>query len=81
LSDSEKLRKVERHDMDSVNELAEASFEALGVRGFGRIDIKMDDLGICYFMEANLVPGMNHGTSYFPRACEIASEMMYDDVR
>lgn len=80
MSDTETLKKIERHDMDSVNELAVASFQGLGARGFGRIDVKMDDLGICYFMEANLVPGMNHGTSYFPRACEIENKMPYDDV-
>jgi len=80
MSDSETLKKIERHDMDSVNELAAASFQGLGARGFGRIDVKMDDLGICYFMEANLVPGMNHGTSYFPRACDIENKMSYDDV-
>lgn len=80
MSDTETLKKIERHDMDSVNELAVASFQGLGARGFGRIDVKMDGLGICYFMEANLVPGMNHGTSYFPRACEIENKMSYDDV-
>lgn len=80
ISDTETLKKIERHDMDSVNELAIASFQGLGVRGFVRIDVKMDGLGNCYFMEANLVPGMNHGTSYFPRAYEIESKMSYDDV-
>lgn len=79
-SDTETLKKIERHDIDSVSELAEASFQGLGARGFGRIDVKMDGLGICHFMEANLVPGMNHDTSYFPRACEIENTMSYDDV-
>ena len=80
MSDTETLKKIERHDMDSVKELALASFLGLGVRGFGRIDIKMDSFGVCYFMEANLVPGMNLGSSYFPRACEIENKMSYDDV-
>ena len=44
--------------IDSVKSLAAASFQGLGARGFGRIDVKMDDYGLCYFMEANLVPGM-----------------------
>ncbi|MGH1429560.1 MAG: hypothetical protein ACRBB4_00415 [Neptuniibacter sp.] len=80
LNDTETLKRIERHDIDSVNELAAASFKGLGARGFGRIDVKMDDFGVCYFMEANLVPGMNHGTSYFPQACEIENEISYDDV-
>lgn len=80
MSDTETLKRIERDDMNSVNELAAASFHGLGARGFGRIDVKMDGLGVCYFMEANLVPGMNYGTSYFPRACEIENEMSYDTV-
>lgn len=40
----------------------------------------MDRLGVCYFLEANLVPGMNQGTSYFPLACEIENKIAYDDV-
>ncbi len=79
-SDTETLKKIDRDDIDSVNALAIACFRGLGVRGFGRIDVKMDALGVCHFMEANLVPGMNHGTSYFPRACEIENTLSYDDV-
>ena len=80
ISDTEALKKIELNDMDSVKKMAEASFNGLGVRGFGRIDVKMDNQGVCYFMEANLVPGMNRGTSYFPRACEIENQMSYDNV-
>lgn len=79
-NDTETLKKIEPHDLDSVIRLAEASFQGLGARGFGRIDVKMDSFGTCYFMEANLVPGMNQGTSYFPRACKIENTMSYDDV-
>ncbi len=31
-------------------------------------------------MEANLVPGMSQGSSYFPKACEIENEFTYDKV-
>ena len=31
-------------------------------------------------MEANLVPGMTYGSSYFPQACQIANELTYDKV-
>ena len=31
-------------------------------------------------MEANLVPGMTYGSSYFPEACNIAHEFAYDKV-
>jgi D-alanine-D-alanine ligase len=78
--DTETLKEIESNDIDCVREVAMASFQGLGARGFGRIDVKMDNQGLCYFLEANLVPGMNHGTSYFPRACEIANDMSYDEV-
>ena len=31
-------------------------------------------------MEANLIPGMACGSSYFPEACEIEHELTYDKV-
>ena len=80
ISDSEKLKAVEIEELNLVQELAIVSFNGLGVRGFGRIDIKMDTQGNCYFMEANLVPGMNRNSSYFPKAYEIDKKISYDDV-
>ena len=77
--DSEELLRIDDTELKNVlNELAVSVFEKLGVRDYGRIDIKTDNSGLCYFMEANLVPGMTRGSSYFPRACEIASEIGYD---
>lgn len=64
----------------SVMDIAKHSFRALGARDYGRIDIKMDQSGICHFMEANLVPGMKKGSSYFPQACEISADLDYDEV-
>lgn len=63
-----------------VIDIAERSFRALGVRDFGRIDIKMDVHGGCHFIEANLVPGMKKGSSYFPQAYAINSRLNYDEV-
>ncbi|MGJ8679204.1 D-alanine--D-alanine ligase [Paraglaciecola sp.] len=81
LNDTECLKKVENaEDSHHINKLAQAAFLGLGVRGFGRIDIKMNNKGQCFFMEANLVPGMTLGSSYFPKACELASNLQYDDV-
>lgn len=79
-SDSENLKKIDKASIEEIKNLAIAAFQGLGARGFGRIDIKMKESGECYFMEANLVPGMNYGTSYFPRACEIENGISYDDV-
>ncbi len=60
--------------------LATDAFNGLGVRDYGRIDIKTNKAGECFFMEANLVPGMTQDSSYFPKACEIENELTYDDV-
>ena len=79
--DSEKLKKSKNSKiMDSVRKLAVDAFLHLGVRDFGRIDVKVDGSGQCYFMEANLVPGMTSGSSYFPKACEIENQISYDDM-
>jgi D-alanine-D-alanine ligase len=79
--DSEKLIIIDDNEVkSSVTALAIDAFNALGVRDFGRIDIKTNKNGECFFMEANLVPGMTYGSSYFPEACDIAREYTYDKV-
>ena len=79
--DSEELRKIDDLDMVfKLTQLATEAYKGLGVRDFGRIDIKTNQQGDCYFMEANLVPGMTEGSSYFPKACEIKNELSYDSV-
>jgi len=79
--DTEQLKKTEDNFlMDRVKNLAVDAFIDLGIRDFGRIDIKTNKHGHCFFMEANLVPGMTLGSSYFPQACEMAYELSYDQV-
>jgi D-alanine-D-alanine ligase len=63
-----------------VSTIALAAFKALGARDFGRIDIKMDAYERCYFIEANLTPGMTKGSSYFPKSYELNSLLKYDEV-
>jgi len=65
---------------ETVRKVAIEAFKGLGVRDFGRIDIKTTVSGRCFFMEANLVPGMTSLSSYFPRACEVAHSLSYDHV-
>ncbi|CAA6823915.1 MAG: D-alanine--D-alanine ligase (EC [uncultured Thiotrichaceae bacterium] len=79
--DSEKLIKIVDHEVkNKVATLAIAAFNALGVRDYGRVDIKTNNHGECFFMEVNLVPGMTKGSSYFPEACEIAHKFTYEKV-
>ena len=79
--DSEKLIEIVDNEVKyRVTTLAIDAFNTLGVRDFGRIDIITNNHGECFFMEANLVPGMTYGSSYFPEACGIAHELAYDKV-
>jgi len=79
--DSETMIKIDDFEIkNDVTALAAAAFNSLGVRDFGRIDIKTNKSDECYFMEANLVPGMTYGSSYFPQACKIANGFDYDKV-
>jgi len=79
--DSETMVRINDNDIKArVTTLATEAFNSLGVRDFGRIDIKTDKRGECFFMEANLVPGMTYGSSYFPQACKIANGFDYDKV-
>ena len=81
LDDSETLMKIDDESVkESVVALATDAFNALGIRDFGRIDIKSNAQGECFFIEANLVPGMTYGSSYFPKACDLAHEYSYDKV-
>lgn len=79
--DSEMLKRVTDSALRyKLIRLATDAFVRLGVRDFGRIDIKTNTQGECFFMEANLVPGMTEGSSYFPKACEIDHGISYTDV-
>ena len=61
-----------------LSKLAKDSFKALGGKSLGRIDIKMNDLGVPHFIEANLMPGLRKG--YFYRSCVINLGMSYEDM-
>ena len=79
--DSEELKEIMDIELKNrISELAVDAFTNLGGRDFGRVDIKSQMNGDCYFLEANLVPGMTEGSSYFPKACEIEGGHAYDKV-
>ena len=63
---------------NKLSKLAKNSFKALGGKSLGRIDIKMNHLGVPHFMEANLMPGLR--TGYFYRSCMLNLDMNYDDM-
>ena len=61
-----------------ISKLAKKAFKLLNGRLFGRIDIKMDSLGVPHFIEANLMPGLQKG--YFYRSCSINLKMNYEQM-
>ena len=54
------------------------AFEATGARGYGRVDLIVDELDRPWFLEVNTLPGLRHG-SLLPRAAA-ACGMGYEDV-
>jgi len=79
--DSENLIEIVDEEVkNNIQTLAIDAFYSLGVRDFGRIDIKTNNHGECFFMEANLVPGMTQSSSYFPEACHIENSFTYNKV-
>jgi D-alanine-D-alanine ligase len=54
-----------------VERVARATFQALGCRGFGRVDMILDEAGIPWVLELNTIPGLTE-TSLMPLAAEAA---------
>lgn len=78
---TEELKPVTNEQIKTkLKKLATECFKFLGARDFARIDFKMDENNVFNFIEANLVPGMTKGSSYFPRALEIESDLDYYKV-
>ncbi len=54
-----------------THELAIATYDALGCKGFARVDLMLHEDGELYVLEANTVPGLTE-TSLLPQAAEAA---------
>jgi len=63
---------------NNLSILAKKSFIALNGKSFGRIDFKMDHLGVPHFIEANLMPGIRKG--YFYRSCLLNLDINYEEM-
>jgi D-alanine-D-alanine ligase len=61
-----------------VEQVALATFQALGCRGFGRVDLILDESGKPWVLELNTIPGLTE-TSLMPLAAEAAG-MGFDDL-
>jgi D-alanine-D-alanine ligase len=79
-SDVEKVFPVtEDAARDAVNKLAIGVFKALGARDYGRIDVRMDSLGVPSFIEANLMPGLS-SNGYLSRCFMLNENVAYEEM-
>lgn len=79
IADKELTLKIENEDVKNrISKLALDSFKALGAKGYGRIDIKMDETGVPYFLEANLIPGL--GTGYLYKCYNLNTGLTYEQM-
>ncbi len=62
------LRIMDEGLKSSLSGFAIRVFEALGGRGYGRIDIRMDSDGTPHFLEANLLPSLLNNYGNLPKA-------------
>jgi len=80
-NDEERLIPVEDpEEHKRISEFATRAFTALGARDYGRIDIRMDKDGTLYFLEANLLPGLNPVKSYFVKTCKRNLQSTYEEI-
>ena len=61
-----------------VSELCVRAYRALGARGWGRVDVMLDEQGAPFLLELNTSPGMT-GHSLVPMAARAAG-MSYEDL-
>lgn len=64
----------------AVISLAQGTFEAVGARDYGRIDIRLDENSVPHFLEVNLIPGMVTASGNFPKAFKINTGRSYDEM-
>ncbi len=80
-ADSERFLEVTDEIIKSqINELAINVFRTIGARDYGRIDIRLDKLGIPQFLEANLIPSLIEGYGNFPKACLLNMNKNYESI-
>jgi D-alanine-D-alanine ligase len=52
-------------------------FKAINARDYGRIDVRLDRLGVPQFLEANLIPSLINNYGSFPKACNLNLKISY----
>ena len=80
-ADAERHAPVTDHILKAaISALALQVFHELGARDYGRIDIRLDELGRPAFLEANLLPSLLKGYGNFPRACQLNMGLAHESM-
>lgn len=81
VSDAEDMRVITNlSERLNIGNFAVSAFQALGGRGYGRIDIRLDAFGVPYFLEANHIPSLIKSDSSFLRAYEATTGKEYESM-
>jgi D-alanine-D-alanine ligase len=80
LADSEQVIAVQEIALqDLIKQAAIGAFIALGSRDYGRMDMRLNNEGIPFFIEANLMPGLSeHG--YLARCFMLYLHISYQEM-
>lgn len=81
VADAEDMRVIT--DLDErrqIGDFAVDAFKALGGRGYGRVDVRLNTEGIPYFLEANHIPSLIKTDSSFLRAYETTTDHDYESM-
>jgi len=80
-NEAEQVLKVKNPEIHKLtSELATKVFKSLKATSHARIDIKMDEQGVPYFLEANLIPSLGKGESYLYSGCAFNQRMSYEQM-
>lgn len=80
-SDSEDMNEITNPaERREIGDFAIKAFRALGGTGYGRIDIRLNDEGVPYFLEANHIPSLIQADSSFLRAYELTTGGTYESM-
>ncbi len=60
--------KVKRAQAERIERICETVYRVLGVRDLGRIDLRLGDDGLVYFLEVNALPSLEAGAGIYAAA-------------
>lgn len=78
--EEQSLEIIDQGLKSSLSSFALRAFKALGGRGYGRIDIRMNSDGKPHFLEANLLPSLLNNYGNLPKASLMNIGLTHDEL-